>query len=125
MVQQGNIVTVHFDCMYKSLDVVSSRSARLLGANRSIAEPVEFTAGLGVASGGGKQPLGDSAGGLFSGASGPKPPKALSQAVLGMKAGGKRSVIVPPELGYGKQGLLEIPPNATFELQVQVLSVKS
>lgn len=36
----------------------------------------------------------------------------------------QRSIIVPPELGYGKQGLLEIPPNATFELQVQVLSVK-
>ena len=36
----------------------------------------------------------------------------------------QRSIIVPPEQGYGKQGLLEIPPNATFELQVQVLSVK-
>ncbi len=36
----------------------------------------------------------------------------------------QRSVIVPPELGYGKQGLLEIPPDATFELQVQLLSVK-
>lgn len=36
----------------------------------------------------------------------------------------QRSVIVPPEEGYGKQGLLEIPPNATFELQVQVLSVR-
>lgn len=36
----------------------------------------------------------------------------------------QRSVIVPPEQGYGKQGLLEIPPDATFELQVQVLSVK-
>lgn len=32
------VLQVHFDCMYKSLDVVSSRSARLLGANRSIAE---------------------------------------------------------------------------------------
>ncbi|DBA68416.1 TPA: hypothetical protein ACH3X2_013718 [Trebouxia sp. C0005] len=123
-VVKGNLVTVHFDCMYKSLDVVSSRSARLLGANRSIAEPVEFTAGLDVGSGGVKQPAGEGAGGLFSGASGPKPPPALSQAVLGMKPGGKRSVIVPPELGYGKQGLLEIPPDATFELQVQLLSVK-
>ena len=37
----------------------------------------------------------------------------------------QRSVIVPPELAYGKQGLQEIPPNATIELQVQVLSVKS
>ena len=37
----------------------------------------------------------------------------------------QRSVILPPELAYGKQGLQEIPPNATIELQVQVLSVKS
>ena len=32
--------------------------------------------------------------------------------------------MVPPEVGYGKQGLLEIPPNATFELQIQLLSVR-
>ena len=31
----------------------------------------------------------DTAGGLFAGASGPKPPPALSSAVLGMKTGGK------------------------------------
>ena len=37
----------------------------------------------------------------------------------------QRSIIVPPELGYGSKGLLEIPPNATIELQVQVLSVKA
>ncbi|KAL3146316.1 hypothetical protein ABBQ32_003011 [Trebouxia sp. C0010 RCD-2024] len=121
---KGKVVKVHFDCMYRSLDVVSSRSARLLGANRSIAEPVEFVAGQSAGSGGVKQPAGEGAGGLFSGASGPKPPPALAQAVIGMKPGGKRSVIVPPEQGYGKQGLLEIPPDATFELQVQVLSVK-
>lgn len=121
---KGKVVKVHFDCMYRSLDVVSSRSARLLGANRSIAEPVELIAGQAVGSGDVKQPAGEGAGGLFSGASGPKPPPALAQAVIGMKPGGKRSVIVPPEQGYGKQGLLEIPPNATFELQVQVLSVK-
>lgn len=122
-VTRDALVKVHYDCMYKSLDVVSSRSARLLGANRSIAEPLEFKAGQEVVAGG-KEPTGESAGGLFSGASGPKPPPALSQAVMGMKPGGKRSVIVPPERGYGKQGLLEIPPNATFELQVQLLSVK-
>ena len=54
-------------------------------------QPVEFTAGQAVGSGGIKAPEGDSAGGLFSGASGPKPPPALSQAVIGMKAGGKVS----------------------------------
>lgn len=35
----------------------------------------------------------------------------------------QRSIIVPPELGYGSQGLQEIPPNASFELQVEVLSI--
>lgn len=54
-------------------------------------QPVEFTAGLDVGSGGVKQPAGEGAGGLFSGASGPKPPPALSQAVIGMKPGGKVS----------------------------------
>ena len=57
-------------------------------------QPVEFTAGQAVGSGGIKAPEGDSAGGLFSGASGPKPPAALSQAVIGMKAGGKVSAAV-------------------------------
>ncbi len=57
----------------------------------TVVQPVEFTAGLDVGSGGVKQPAGEGAGGLFSGASGPKPPAALSQAVLGMKPGGKVS----------------------------------
>ena len=54
-------------------------------------QPVEFKAGQAVGSGGVKQAEGDSAGGLFAGASGPKPPPALSQAVIGMKSGGKVS----------------------------------
>jgi peptidylprolyl isomerase len=32
---------------------------------------------------------GESAGGLFAGTSGPKPPPALSTAVIGMRPGGK------------------------------------
>ena len=74
--------------MFRGIDVVSSRSARLLGGNRTIAEPFEFIAGLPVSA----QPvkkMNDSAGGLFAGTSGPKPPPALSTAVLGMKRGGK------------------------------------
>ena len=35
----------------------------------------------------------------------------------------QRSIIVPPELGYGKDGLQEIPPNGTFELEIELLSV--
>jgi len=84
-------------------------------------QPLSFTAGkeLSLA----QKAAGETAGGLFSGQSGPKPPPALSKAVIGMKPGGKRSVLVPPELGYGKEGLLEIPPGATIELRIEVLSV--
>lgn len=35
----------------------------------------------------------------------------------------QRSVIVPPAVGYGDQGLMEIPPGATFELQVELLEI--
>ena len=74
--------------MFRGLDVVSSRSARLLGGNRTIAEPFEFIAGEQVTAQAVKK-ISDSAGGLFSGSSGPRPPPALSTAVLGMKRGGK------------------------------------
>lgn len=59
-------------------------------------QPVELIAGQGVGSGDVKQPAGEGAGGLFSGASGPKPPPALAQAVLGMKPGGKVSLWLSP-----------------------------
>lgn len=120
-VKEGDLVTVHFDTIYKGIDVASSRSARLLGGNRTLAEPLSFTAGKKV--GFMEKTAGESAGGLFSGQSGPKPPPALSVAVLGMKPGGKRSVLVPPELAYGKAGYLEIPANAGIELRVALLSV--
>ena len=68
----------------------------------------------------------DSGGGLFSGQSGPKPPQALSYAVIGMKVGGKRSVFVPASLGYGAKGEQEIPPNCDqFELVIELLSSSS
>nr|XP_025635026.1 peptidyl-prolyl cis-trans isomerase FKBP16-4, chloroplastic-like isoform X8 [Arachis hypogaea]XP_025663818.1 peptidyl-prolyl cis-trans isomerase FKBP16-4, chloroplastic-like isoform X8 [Arachis hypogaea] len=36
----------------------------------------------------------------------------------------QRLLIVPPELAYGKKGVQEIPPNATIELDVELLSIK-
>ncbi|KAK3126590.1 hypothetical protein QOZ80_7AG0559010 [Eleusine coracana subsp. coracana] len=50
--------------------------------------------------------------------------KGLDLGVEGMKVGGQRLLIVPPELAYGKKGVQEIPPNATIELDVELLSIK-
>ena len=89
---------------------------------------------------------------LYSGGSGPTPPPALSTAVVGMRKGGKRAVLVPPELSYPKasgcwccdavthcsthlccipasslhtvaQGMMEIPASSSCELVVELLEV--
>lgn len=122
MAVPGKTISVHFDVLYKTLAVVSTRSARLLGGNRSVAEPFEFAVGEPVSEIGVKK-INDSANGLFSGQSGVKPPPALSTAVIGMKTGGKRLVNVPAEIGYGDKGIGEIPPGATVQLLVELLKV--
>jgi len=46
------------------------------------------------------------------------------EAVLGMKVGEKRKVIIPSDLGYGKRGAGGvIPPNATLYFTIELLGI--
>jgi FKBP-type peptidyl-prolyl cis-trans isomerase FkpA len=50
--------------------------------------------------------------------------RGWDEGVQGMKVGGKRTLILPPEMGYGAGGAGPIPPNANLIFEVELLDVQ-
>ncbi|CAN0879888.1 Peptidyl-prolyl cis-trans isomerase FKBP16-4, chloroplastic [Linum grandiflorum] len=96
---KGSRVAVHYVAKWKGITFMTSRQ------------------GLGV---GGGTPYGFDVGQSERGAV----LKGLDLGVVGMRVGGQRLLIVPPELAYGSKGVQEIPPNATIEFDVELLAIK-
>jgi len=100
-VPKGARVAVHYDLKFRSITVGTSRQ----GAGVTGGTPIGFTVG---------QPAGKPGGPFI---------KAFNEGIKGMGVGTVRRMIVPPEYAYGPNEVMEIPPNATVTLDLELLSV--
>jgi FKBP-type peptidyl-prolyl cis-trans isomerase len=50
--------------------------------------------------------------------------QGFSQAVIGMRVGGTRRVVMPSSLAYGSQGSGTIPPNTPLVFEISLLTVQ-
>ena len=96
MAQRGNSVSVH----YTGWLYVDGVAGTKFDSSKDRGEPFKFSLG-------GGQVI-----------------RGWDEGVAGMKVGGTRRLVIPPDLGYGARGASGvIPPNATLLFEVDLLGV--
>lgn len=95
--QRGQTVTVHYTgWLYED----AAQGARF-DSSRDRGQPFQFVLGAGMVI------------------------RGWDEGVAGMRVGGRRTLVIPPELGYGARGAGGvIPPHATLMFEVELLDVQ-
>lgn len=50
--------------------------------------------------------------------------KGWDEGIQGMKVGGKRQLVIPPDSAYGREGSANIPPNMPLIFEVELVDVR-
>ena len=95
----GRSATVNYTLWLYSTTGVDNKGSLIESSLAAGGRPYTFTVGTGVIPG-------------------------FSQGVTGMRVGGLRRVVIPPNLAYGSQGTSGIPPNSTLIFEIELLSVQ-
>jgi len=106
--QNGDLISIHFmgwiiqdsTNLYSDWSADSTRMSYLIGNSYIRNQAVKFVLGEGA----------------FI--------KGTDEGILGMKAGGKRTIIIPSQLAYGEKGVGPVPPNADLKVFVELVELK-